>query len=531
MADGPMTMPPTQRRRVPPVHPLLLASYPILFLYGQNLGEVRFGELLAPIALSLAAATTVYGLFSAVLRDVRRGALLASIALVAVFGFGRVRDLLDGTAFGGGRLLLAWGMLTVLAMVLAVRVRRGPIRLTSGLNVVAAILVITAAAPIAVHELGAIGAGGAGAGGPTPRPVVAGSSSGPARDIYYIMVEDLGSERTLREDYGLKETGLFDWLREDGFVVPTDAKTNYNKTVQVLAAAFNMTYLDEIAARVGTQSGDSHPLYEMIDDNVVARFLKSQGYRYHHIGAWWDPTERSSIADRNYGLQQRSDFAATLYRTTILPDVVARLPRLGIRLPIEADATGDEGQYASALYGFRALEEASAAPGPKFVFAHFLIPHDPFVFAADGSRLTPELRRGRSANELFLEQARYTNTRVRAIVETLLAGPEATRPIIVVQTDEGPNPARYERDPTSFAWTDATLGELRVKFEILNAFYLPGVEVPAIPPTMSPVNTFRLIFSLYFGADLPLLPDRQVIFRDKAHPYDFTDVTDRLASP
>jgi hypothetical protein len=37
-----------------------------------------------------------------------------------------------------------------------------------------------------------------------------------------------------------------------------------------------------------------------------------------------------------------------------------------------------------------------------------------------------------------------------------------------------------------------------------------------------------LIFHDYFGADLPLLPDRTWIYQDVRHPYRFTEVTDEL---
>jgi hypothetical protein len=50
-------------------------------------------------------------------------------------------------------------------------------------------------------------------------------------------------------------------------------------------------------------------------------------------------------------------------------------------------------------------------------------------------------------------------------------------------------------------------------------------------PGLSSVNSFRLVFNHYFDADLPLLPDRNYIHRDKHHPYVLTDVTDRLPPP
>jgi hypothetical protein len=110
----------------------------------------------------------------------------------------------------------------------------------------------------------------------------------------------------------------------------------------------------------------------------------------------------------------------------------------------------------------------------------------------------------------------------------VLSGPEATRPIVIIQTDEGPNPPRYELDDEAFDWTTATQEELEIKYPILSAFYLPGVPASDISPSISAVNTFRLVLSHYFGVDAPLLPDRIYVYRNKSHPYDFTDVTDRF---
>ena len=37
------------------------------------------------------------------------------------------------------------------------------------------------------------------------------------------------------------------------------------------------------------------------------------------------------------------------------------------------------------LYALNALDEIPELPGPKFVFAHLLMPHPPYVIDADGS--------------------------------------------------------------------------------------------------------------------------------------------------
>ena len=98
--------------------------------------------------------------------------------------------------------------------------------------------------------------------------------------------------------------------------------------------------------------------------------------------------------------------------------------------------------------------------------------------------------------------------------------------MIILQADEGPYPSRFARDPERFDWLEeATPEEILQKHGILNAMHLPGIdpEAAGVHDRMSPVNTFRIVFNEYFGADLPLLPDRVYLTPNYARMYDFTE--------
>lgn len=188
----------------------------------------------------------------------------------------------------------------------------------------------------------------------------------------------------------------------------------------------------------------------------------------------------------------------------------------------------------TALYQFDTLARLPAEQGPKFVYAHTLLPHDPFVFDRDGNYVPLSERVGLTLDERFQEQLVYTNTRIKTLLTALLAGSPVSQPIVVVQADEGPYPPRYSDNQTTFEWTTATEDEVRTKFGILNAFYFPAsAEVPPDAPqpypTISSVNTFRLLFDRYFGTDLPMLPDRSFAAAQTRYPYRLIEVTDRLA--
>ncbi len=94
-----------------------------------------------------------------------------------------------------------------------------------------------------------------------------------------------------------------------------------------------------------------------------------------------------------------------------------------------------------------------------------------------------------------------------------------------MQGDEGP----FAR--TDIDWSDREAEYLQVRFGILNAMYLPDADPGTVHDSITSVNTFRLVLSHYFGADLPLLPDRSFTWPDNDHTYDFRDVTEVIANP
>jgi hypothetical protein len=68
---------------------------------------------------------------------------------------------------------------------------------------------------------------------------------------------------------------------------------------------------------------------------------------------------------------------------------------------------------------------------------------------------------------------------------------------------------------------------MRDRFSILNAYYLGGRESSLLYPSISPVNTFRVVLNEFFGMDLELLPDRSY-FSLWLTPFDFEEVTNEV---
>jgi hypothetical protein len=163
------------------------------------------------------------------------------------------------------------------------------------------------------------------------------------------------------------------------------------------------------------------------------------------------------------------------------------------------------------------------------VFAHILLPHPPYIYDRDGRYIDPDEAATLSTPDAWERQLVYTNDRIKAFLERLLDVPEAERPIVILQADEGPWTDRYAADKYGFDWATASAQELEIKFGIMNAWYVPGQDL-GLDPTMTAINTFPTLFSRYFGLYHPPLPDRVYTSFGWGRPYDLTDVTDRLPS-
>jgi hypothetical protein len=507
-----------------PVHPFLLAAFPVLFLFAENFGETEPAEVAIPLVLAVGATALAFVALRFVLRDTLRAALLTSLGVAAFFFFGHAENLLRAVGLTEGKVLAGWLVVTAVAAVVIVRSRRDVARLTVALNVVAIVLVANVVVTIAVGLASSTTA---------PRPAVATqlspaatSSPRPAgspdlRDVYYILVEDYGSRHTVLETLGLPDTGQFDWLRDAGFHVLPETRSNYGRTPLSVASSLNMAYLDELAARLGPDWRDYALLAELVRSPAAARFLQDRGYTFVQIGSQFRLTALSSIADVNPVFRDTSDFAGVLYDTTIVPAIVHRLG-------LDDGRDGRRRNYDAFSWELDQIDRLIARPGPKFVFIHLFLPHHPYVVDEEGEYVPTDLDSKRTRHEQQSAQWGHLDAEVRDIVGSLLAGPDATDPIVILSTDEGPNPDGMPTIGGDLAWGSATDAELDQKFSIFAAYYLPGVDASPLYPTMSSVNAFRLVFNLYFGADFELLPDRSWIHRDKHHPFDLTDVTDRL---
>jgi hypothetical protein len=502
-------------------HPFLFAVFPILYLFSENLeSALPLGVLTRPVLLALALSALMLGFLWLVFRSAQRAAVLASVLILLFYSYGHVLRALSRDR--AALLLGVWTVIATGSMVLVARAPRRLPRLTAGMNLAALVLVVMNLVPIVASGLG--GRERSAAGSPSEHSIPVDPQKPVERpDIYYLVFDRYADEESLSETFGFDNRPFLSWLSDKGFFVAKDSTANYPRTAQSLASSLNLSYLDFLPTE-GEQAKSYGAIYDLLGDFEAARFLKDNGYRYLHMGSWFGPTKTDPSADVNYDFKSLSEFENILYRTTLLSELDqdgSLLRKLNPR----------QTEWARRRWQFEHLIEIADDPGPNFVFAHILVPHPPYVTDADGGFVEVEEERTRPLKQLYVDQLVYTNRQIQKVVNGLLSASPEDPPVIVLQADEGPQPNEFLNiKPTRvFDWTEASRETLLFKFRLFNAYYLPGGADRVLYPSITPVNTFRVIFDRYLGADLELLPDKNYVQRDRLHPYEFHDVTRKLA--
>jgi len=483
-----------------------------------------------PIGLALTVTLAAWLALWGLSRDRQRAALATSLLVALFFAFNQCRDALS---ISMGLLSQLWvrreydvpplTVLIVLALgaapVLFLIFRRikEPGRWSRVLNRFALILVLLPAsriamarwrepeAPILQHRDG------------LPFP------TRPARrpDIYYIVLDAYARSDVMKDLFDFDNEAFLQRLEKKGFYVARQSRSNYCQTPLSLSSTLNCDYLD---ALVAPDLHDTTALFDLISENLVIRSLRPLGYKFVSYSTGFDPTECSN-ADLYLGPRHPADnFQAMLVRMTPLGYLTAQ----GVFWDHYVAVRN------RVLFVLDHLPEITRDTAPTFAFAHIVSPHHPFVFGENGEDISPrgstphvvgtrqvlDFSRPEKYREGYRKQAIFLTKRVEQTIDQILAqSPEP--PIIILQSDHGSG-LRHHLD-------DLEKTDLRERLSILNCYYFPNRNYEGLTQTITPVNSFRVLFNNNLGTKLPTLENRN-LFSTYGDPFKFIDVTGRLDS-
>jgi hypothetical protein len=481
----------------------LFATYPVLALLAINISEVDFSSGVRPLLFSIFLAGLFISICYLIYRDWGRAALVSTILIILFFAYGHVYILSKGVNLSGfylfrhRTLIPIWLGIAALLIWWVSRRLRNVASATYTLNIIGLFLLILPVVQLISFSVQSRVSRAA------ENNTSALNLEVPSQppDIYYIILDGYGRSDVLKNEYGYDNSDFLNTLKDLGFTIADCSLSNYAQTQMSLSSSLNFNYLDALSDRFVEGSDDRAGLDTLIHQSAARQSLERAGYKTVAFATGFLATELTDadyFLGPGYSWEQLNEFESLLMETTL-----ARLIQDGNRFGMQT--SGSERFRERTLFTLDKMDDLSYIAGPKFVFVHIIAPHPPYVFGPTGGPIEPaevgttQTQEGASH---YRDQVIYISSRMMEIVPKIIED-SSTPPIIMIQGDHGPTVASSPRS----------------RMSNLSAYFLPDVDT-AVHSTITPVNTFRVIFNSYFGQHLELLEDVS-LYSDYTDPYDF----------
>jgi len=316
-------------------------------------------------------------------------------------------------------------------------------------------------------------------------------------DIFFIVFDAYTNNSTLKQYWNFNNDSLTAFLMSKGFFTANESQANYNFTPYSISSTLNMNYLPQEFGTRGNVPSLMLRGVNSMTNNETTCILRKLGYDIRYFIPF-----NSSIED--IGLYKEfNDFSQKqLYNQTF-----PKRAEHDIMWNFLARPKTPEDDLAYKNFVRRAADiqrtidsvKLCGSQTPKFVYAHFMITHQPHLYDSNGN-----LKKGKSLvqqDDLFdtyTDQVKYANKVIQELV-TSIQKTNKKNTIIIIEGDHG-----FRNFPTD---NNAS------QFPNFNAIYFPNHDYNDLYSKMSPVNTFRIVFNHYFGQNLPLLKDSSVFVK------------------
>lgn len=481
--------------------------------------ELLPSDVILPSILIVGITFGSWIILKRVLKNGRNAGLIISIALILFFTYGHIYNVVNDISVGNtdvGRhryLIIPFFVCFVLSIYYFVRTKKVLDNTTAIANVIAVSLIAIILVNVTTYSVNEnyVITQKQDTNPILDEDVSKFNVSKPEKlpDVYYIILDEYAGPRGL-EFLQYNNSDFLSYLGRSGFYLPPDSHSNYSMTHFSVPSSMNMKYINYLSDQLGKESKNYLPPMELLFNSHVIHNFKSLGYKIVIFNSGWVSPDDFTGMDVSMCKDKKSV-------NSVLLDAVARSSMIGYFVE----------RWSEQEIRDRILCTFSELPTikdnydePVFVFAHILLPHPPNVFGPNGEKITPgnPLNSEKWDEKLaYLDQLKFANKKSREVIDNLLENKEY-QPIIILQSDHGSG---------FIDWGNPTNEMLKQRFSNLNAYYLPGDGKDQLYERITPVNSFRLIFNVYFNGNYPLLDDK-IYWSNGYKPYDMHDVTDTV---
>lgn len=319
-------------------------------------------------------------------------------------------------------------------------------------------------------------------------------------DIFFLLYDEYTGTGALKKQYNY-DNRLDSFLRSRNFSVQSRSRSNYNFTAFSMSSVLNMSFIDGIKNTKAVTADDYANCNLLIRDNEVIKFLDAHGYDIVNYSVF-DLAGNPSMVDQSF-LPLKTKLISDRTLFAHMNKDIGWL--LITRWPFSLFTRNHYMKHKSNNEDFqRKVIETSktTADRPRFVYAHFYMPHPPYFYDRNGQMKNEQVIYNEYKSnpvEAYLEYLTYTNSEIEKLVTSIQQNnPKA---IIVILSDHG----FREKESRNFPYF----------FQNLNAVYYPDQDYKGLYDSITNVNQFRVLLNKCFHQNFPLLKDSSVFLIDK----------------
>lgn len=489
---------------------ILSSTYPIIFFYVNNIRELSLIFLKTPLLLSVSATLIFSLLLYLILKNANKTTLIVCTILTVFYSYGHISNSLTNKLFiplPGGFVIGPDKVLLPLVLLLIVAVIYKIIKSKSELSqfIIFINIFITLLFTNPLYKLVKVEINREKNNNQLVNLI---SNQNSAKinspDIYHIILDGYARNDVLKKYYDYDNSNFALSLEKMGFFVASQSRSNYMHTYLSLPSTFNMSYLDNLPKTYGKTPSDNLAAIDLMLNNTVKTKLKNYGYKTVNFVSDWSGTNQDYVADIVYNEASTSkilginilvtESSMVFLKTTLISPLIKDVWQSAIR--------------QKTLSVFNKIPDVAYLDGPKYVLAHIMSPHPPYVFQADGSEtVDPRLvnaDEGLDRRPFYLSQLKFVSNQTINIIQKIISNSQSP-PIIIIQSDHGPASIFGSREDWSTNYSPDALHE---RSSILYAILLPDKNYSKFYKTITPINTYPIIFNQFFNENNSLLPDK-----------------------
>lgn len=484
--------------RTKPIFLFLLPPFFVLHGFRENFDFIPVKDAFLLTAVYIGVSILLSLLCWLLYRNFIKANLVAFFIMAFNFFFGSAHDLLKkivpGSFITKYTFILPAAAILFIILLIVLKKRKSPLfKLSYYLNILLVVLLLTDSFLLIGKIINREKASYA-----IPEGF-AGCNNCPKPDIYFILADEYAGNKELKDLFQFDDSLFIDQLAGLNFHTVPQSYSNYNYTPFSVASMLNMDYLD--LEGKDRNKPDLTYCYELIRDNKLLQFLRSDGYNFYNYSVFDFEGQPARTRETFLPVRTRLITAQTFlsrFDKEIRFNLVSRWrSKKNLKIITYNNKINNENIYDLT---WKLAEQRTAKP--KFVYAHLMMPHYPYYFDRNGKEQAFEtlLEGNQSNKQAYIEYLQYSNKKLIELVEHILRS-SASPPIIVLAGDHG---FRHFTEPV----------ESKYYFLNLVSVHLPSKNYQGFSDSLSGVNLFRAVLNAQYGQQLPFLKDSTSYLKD-----------------